>query len=195
MRGLVTAFDTIRTTYFPRWDKNREWTIVVKDIEPRVMIARCDTQNKEICIDPSFVPDSDAHLFALIVHEICHPVACHYHGKRFQARLMKAAGKADDMGETELASRVRADAELCQQPARPSHARFVYNDIQDAVFDNPNAPMDKLLTAVAYRHGETLEYFLKRYRRAKMVFREAQKLSKSMQNGEQTVGQIPNTTN
>ena len=122
------------------------------------------------------VEEGDGDLYVLIIHEICHAATSHWHGKKYQTRLLKAADKAQDIGEAELADKIRAAVELCREPAvsrRTSHD--IYCQITDAVGDLPDASMATIFALVADRNVYTPEEFLKRYPRAEKVYNQARK--------------------
>jgi predicted metal-dependent hydrolase len=112
----------------------------------------------------------------LIIHEICHTVASHWHGKKFQTRLLKAADRAQNMGKTDLADKLRAEAKLLRGSTYRPTAHDIYCQIADALLDVPDASMDAVFTWIADRNGYTIQELLKRYPKAERVYNQERKL-------------------
>ncbi len=175
MEKLVNIFNEIRSCYFPRWDIKKEWRIEVKARHPREY-GFCDSPNKVIYVHPLWAEEGDGDLYVLIIHEICHAAASHWHDNKYQARLLKAADKAQYIGETELADKIRAEVKLCREATvlrRTSHD--IYCQITDAVRDAPDASMVTVFAWVADQNLYTPGELLKRYPRAEKVYNQARK--------------------
>jgi hypothetical protein len=170
MGRLLKFFNEIRSYYFPRWDIERKWAIEERTRRPgTIEDGGCDTENKTICVSP-LREHSDGELYVLIIHEICHAVTTLYHGKKFKSRLLKAANKAQDMGNLTLAEKLRAEANL-YAPGRDS-AYTVYCAIEDAVWDAPDASMDAVLRWVC-DYTATVQEMLEQYPKAEKVYKKA----------------------
>lgn len=89
---LKNLFSEIRTTYFPRWDK--EWQLSIKSNLPSQ--GKCDNEHKRIIFQSANY--SRRFLEELIIHEICHAIAYPGHGNEWQQRMMQAARKARSIG-------------------------------------------------------------------------------------------------
>lgn len=110
---LQDAFQDVRQTFFPRWDKKGEWKVVdstrikasydtgINEFRERVginhlmekadMLAECCEWGKVINIFE--IPDDDDRLHELLIHEICHVKALG-HGKKWARNMEKAYFKA-----------------------------------------------------------------------------------------------------
>lgn len=85
---LQVAFQCVRKTFFPRWDRKNEWKIVdATDDKENDIVATCIEEAK--CIIIYEIPDNDDHLHELLIHEICH-IKAPGHGKKW-ANNMKTA--------------------------------------------------------------------------------------------------------
>ena len=177
MEKLVKIFNEIRSCYFPCWDKKGEWKIIVKDDEIPSIRGRCIHETKTILVRPSMLEESNNELRTVICHEICHACAALYHGKIWQARYLKVASKAEDIGQLALADSIRYEVKLWQEaPKRTAHN--IYCEIEDAVYDQPDCPFDLIIEWVANNNGMTPIELLKRYQKAEKVYNAAKEMNR-----------------
>lgn len=97
---LQNAFQYVRQTFFPRWDRKRKWKVVQtrsclesdgRKKEVGDVLATCCDINK--CIFFNEIPENKDDLHALLIHEICH-VSGRGHGNKWARNMNKAYVKA-----------------------------------------------------------------------------------------------------
>jgi hypothetical protein len=164
MNELIREFERIKSTYFPRWDKQHEWTIV--EFHPEcVGDGYCDSDNRQIVI-----ASADLSMEHILIHEIAHAVTHDYHGKKWQRRMEKAALKAEELGQRELASDIRKDYIAYLDSSNPiiPKAQFIYNSIEDAGIAGQSFECAVASTANAF--GMTPHKLLAKYKKAWTVY-------------------------
>ena len=132
---MKQEFHKVRQQFFPRWDRAGRWRLR--------QVADLDGSQGECCpedhtIRITHLPDGDEGT-VLLIHEIGHAVANGGHGKLWQARMEQAAVIAEDAGRNELAGLLREEIAGYNDPLARVSAGFVYQEIGDAVADNPDA--------------------------------------------------------
>ncbi len=174
MSTLRQEFDRVRREFFPRWDTKREWRVrTVSD--PCYSDGRCRDDTKTIEVNSgrraTRADGGRMSLTALLIHEIAHAVTPLGHGKRWQARMLSAAERAERLGRKDLADELRADVQQVQGPDTYfATASGTYNRIQDAVCDAPAATFNNIIDFVRSDFGLSRKEFLKRFPRARRVF-------------------------
>jgi len=100
--NLRRAFKDVRKNFFPRWDRKGQWTVKkVKHLPISApTIAYCNHFLKTIFVN--YLPNNKNSLFSLLIHEICHAITSGQHKKRWEIRMLKAADKAQKMGNMQL---------------------------------------------------------------------------------------------
>jgi hypothetical protein len=97
---LQNAFQYVRQTFFPKWDRGGKWKVVANpscsksdDMGKEVgdVLALCCHVNK--CIFVNEIPKAEDDLHALLIHEICH-VKAMGHGKKWARNMNRAYIKA-----------------------------------------------------------------------------------------------------
>jgi len=168
---LRQTFNDVRETFFPKWDRKRNWQIVLDLNHPAA--GRCDTEGKRIMVS-AVGKDSDG-LDCLLIHEIAHAAACTGHGKRFQARLLKAADCADELGRDELARLIREDVRPYQEENHIYRgAKDIYAKIGEWVWDTKGeATYESIVGSLATELGCYLEELEKTYKRCRSVYEKA----------------------
>ncbi len=167
---LEGAFEYIRKTYFPRWDKKGQWTISYKDNLPST--GWCDIKNKAIFLDSP--PAKDDKLHFLLIHEICHAVTPGSHGRKWKSRMLKASEKAKEIGHKEISKMLYENVE--QYNKTPKMKAFgVYQLIEEWTSENPDVPYDELIKGVADYFGCYPEELEEGYKRCKTVYEKARK--------------------
>src|SRR5262249_46996395 len=128
-------FKRVARDYFPRWHAWPRWRITTHP--RRSSQGFCDDVRKVIEIR---VARDDADEFdAVMIHEICHAVTSGDHGKAWQHRMLQAADRAEKLGRPRLAKLLRDQIEKIRTIGFRITASDTYQQIHDAVFDQPNA--------------------------------------------------------
>jgi len=112
---------------------------------------------------------TEINLPVLLIHEIAHAVTDSAHGKKWRIRMEKAAEKARNVGELDIANLIYEELAGYDKGINIC-ADHVYGSIEDAVLDVPDASFDKIIELVRRRFGLTKEELLSRYKRSKEVF-------------------------
>jgi hypothetical protein len=102
---LSEAFDYIRDTFFPNWDKNREWRI--KEAGDAPFDGCAIPMTKSISIHSDLLDSDD--LNGVIIHEICHAASTSSHGDQWQKHMQGAAERARKIGMNRLAEFIEKD--------------------------------------------------------------------------------------
>jgi hypothetical protein len=161
-------FNYVRKTYFPLWDRKQEWKLQVLDDDDGAE-GHCNAESKTIRVQYT----AKNRLRLLFIHEIAHAAATYGgHGKKWLARMEKAAKKAESIGEIELSGEIRKDVESYRDPENVSpSAAIIYQQIEDVVLENSIAlPFDAVMDYVRRLYGMSMSDFLKKYKRVQRVF-------------------------
>ncbi len=167
-RELRKEFEYIRKSFFPLWDKKREWRI--KKVWYLPSNGLYDDLTKTILI--KFIPDDKEELYRLLIHEISH-LASHHHGKKFLNRILMARDRAKQLGLKTLAEKIQDEIRKYMESREPYDN--TYQIIEDAVMDVPDISWANLLKYAARQRGMYPKEFLKCHKRAKKVFLSAKK--------------------
>jgi hypothetical protein len=119
MERLLSLFNEIRTCFFPRWDTKKQWRCEAALEWHETLIdggshGFCDDKNKIIRIWPAWGCQDDNTLRVLLIHEIAHAVTREAHYLHWQSRCLKAANKAEGMGDQHLAEGIHLDVKRYQ---------------------------------------------------------------------------------
>jgi hypothetical protein len=168
---LHDAFAYVRSTFFPLWDKDAEWT--AREVVDLPVDGKSDQRKKTIAVHG--VADDDDHLHCLLIHEICHAVASTGHGKKWLDRLMKAGDRARLIGRETLAHLVYDEVGRYARSGRRLKviAELIYNTIEDLVFYNPSATYEAVIDTVALQFGFYRNELLDKYTRCQEVYEGA----------------------
>jgi hypothetical protein len=164
---LQEGFQYVRNKFFPQWDRKHQWKIVLDPDLPSV--GRCDSDKKLIivCNHPQQAED----FLRLLIHEIAHAVGATGHGKKWQARFLKAADQADQIGRKELASAIRAEVEEYREPKEIVGAEGVYSQIYEYVLDtSAEVPYESVINTTARGYGKSPEELEKYYKKCKEIY-------------------------
>jgi hypothetical protein len=176
---LLKAFDYIRKTFFPRWDKERKWTVDLDWHLPS--IGRCNRDLKKIVIGG--MPKNQNRLYLWLIHEIGH-VWCYGHAKKWQDRMLKAAQKADSIGNKILANFLRNEVNAYIEATKKGGkvtASTIYSLISDAMLEKPEESYEFIISWVAREIGLYPQEVEKRYKRCRNVYNRAQKKKKKQE--------------
>ena len=161
MNELEQEYQNIRKLFFPRWDREGLWKVssnLPEDGKVSSGLGYCDPDNKIIHV----MTDSEGYSLTL-AHEICHAVTTQSHEKKWFQRMMKANVVADQLGNDQLATEIREDADMFAAAPRLSAAE-VESQFCDAVIDAPGLDFESILRGVASSdYGITSEYLMQRW--------------------------------
>ena len=161
-------YEYIRLTFFPRWDRKRQW--VFKMVNDLPCGGVCNYPTRTISLQPF----SDKNIFyKTMIHEICHSCTKSNHGKNWQNRMLIAAKVASEKGLSDLSDMIIADVEMYQNACRDGHELF-YETITDYVVENPDTTFDEMKKAIAGSLGIYPDG-IDEFKRSKKVFEEAKK--------------------
>ena len=110
-----SVYDQIKNDYFPSWDCNNEWQLKVSD-DLYGAQAVCDRESKTITLAKDYFLHPSAsqvnHLKVIIVHEISHTTTTTgFHEEEWIARMEKAAERAAQLGDIELAQFIKEEVD------------------------------------------------------------------------------------
>jgi hypothetical protein len=165
-RDINASFEYIRSTFFPRRNRQHKWVAVQSKVRPNS--GYCDTESMRIRINPS-VPNWRS-LDELMTHEITHAAISISHSKKFIERLEKTALKAEGIGRQDLVAEIRKNCEECFLPVIPPlTTKSIRGDIEDIVRDNRNlVPFKELIAMIAEFHGMTCRELPKKFGKRKL---------------------------
>ena len=110
---LNNEFEYVRNTFFPRWDKKKDWKVEIfsgwvdhltgtdytgKGIVPP-LVGTCNRKTKTIYLRCAQKES--------LIHEICHAVSNDHHGERWRNKMEEKAQLADRLGNNILALEIR----------------------------------------------------------------------------------------
>ena len=163
---LKHEFQTVRQQFFPRWDRESRWRIrQVSDLNGAHGRVYPETRTIRI----THLPDGDEGT-VLLIHEIAHAASNWGHGKKWQARMERAAVAADAMSRPELARLLRKEVAGYRDPVARVTARLAYQEISDAVVEAPDVTFLQVVDCLRRDYGFSRKEFLDRFRRARAVF-------------------------
>ena len=152
---LDNAFEFVRSTFFPRWDTNRQWKVKYAPGLPGG--GRADPDTKIIFL--ASVPNELDLLYLLLIHEICHPATQSGHSKKWIKRLGTVRDKANKLGMFTLSEKLQQEINLYANPTNMMSltAKNVYSSIRDyvivAVIEERSHGYEKIMKAVAKGYG------------------------------------------
>lgn len=162
-------FREIKRLFFPRWDRENRWKLRIGS--RRNVFGHCDVERQVIEIAVQYeAPDERDRL---LIHEISHAAADSGHGKKWQARIEKAARRAEELGRHRLAELLREEIVNYQQAGEGLEQ--AYQTIQDWVTCEPDLTLAQVKRALANQYGLLLSEVCKILKRTEKVFREAKK--------------------
>ncbi|MBN2381432.1 hypothetical protein JXQ70_00985 [bacterium] len=167
---LQKAFEYVRKTYFPRWDKGGEWSV---QLDPGLRLeGECIIKEKKIKVQS--VSNNKIELYHLLIHEICHTSALG-HKKKWLNRMLKKAEIAERVGELELSISLKneVDSEINADYPTPND---VYNNVVDWVNEaQGDASYEYIIYSVAKMIGFMPHELEERYKECRKVYDEAVK--------------------
>jgi hypothetical protein len=162
-------FFEIKRLFFRRWDRHGLWRVSTRS--RRTVHGRCDREGRviEIVVQHADPDERDK----LLIHEICHAVADMGLGKKWRARMEKAARRADKLGRHRLAHLLREEITAYQRATEGLEQ--VYQTIQDWLMYEPDLTLRQVKWALAKQYGLLYSEVGKTFRRTEKVFREAKR--------------------
>lgn len=173
--SLQRHFRDIKHLFFPRWDRDGQWRLSTRS--RRRVHGYCDLKARtiEVFAIPGDPDDRDM----LLIHEICHAVAPGNHGVVWRRRMEKAAATADEIGRSRLACLIRKEIVAYQEAG--SVVTEAYASIREAVSTTPNLTFGQLKRWLASEYGLLLLEVCTTFKRAEMVFQDAQREARQRQ--------------
>ncbi len=166
---LQKAFEYVRVTFFPRWDRNKKWIVRLNHDLPS--IGRCNHETKSIEI--SYISDDDDKLYLLLIHEICHALQLGHAGI-WQARMLKASEKAKEISHENLSEMLKKEVDGYIRSPKVT-AKVIYFEIYDAIMDVPTVKYHDLIEYMARQYGQYPTEFEKNYKKCREVYEAARK--------------------
>jgi len=150
--------------FFPLWDRKNEWAIIVNTT--RDCHGYCDEKQKKIYIN---------HISDLtIIHEIVHAISEPGHGRKWQARMSKAAKRAECLGLQSLACDIQEECEQYRLEGFKPTAQYIYERIESTVIDTKGkVDFNVIIENVGNEFGFTSSDMLRKYKRLKHVYNRA----------------------
>ena len=168
---LRQQFEDVKKTFFPRWDRKREWK--VRSPKNLVPSGFCNTKRKIIAVQPCYEKDM---LTLVLIHEICHAFGTG-HGSPWLLRMERAAERAKEIGRPKLAKAILKEIEGYRRSpiVRAAH---VYAAIEDAVCDlvyygQNDLAYQTVVKRVGRDYGMTPKEFVEKFPRVKAVYDKA----------------------
>ena len=172
---ITKHFRKVKALFFPLWDRQHRWRI--NTCSKRTGHGYCDQQRRviEIMIPPKKPDERDA----LLIHETCHAVARGSHGKEWQTRMMRADGRAEELGRERLAELLREEVAnyVKVQQATKRWEKGAYVTIEDWLNDKPDLTLAQMKYAIAKEYGLLPSEVYKKLPRFKKIFREGKKMN------------------
>ncbi len=166
---LRKAISNVRKTFFPRWDLRSQWRIRWGDLGKGD--GNCDFELKEITISAGL---NRRKLTLVLIHEVAHAVTRDGHGKKWKARMERAAQQAEEQGQAELAEALRAEVEWYRSAKECSAADYIEDCIDGLVLANPAISLDEVLTVLSYElAGMKRDRLLALYPQIEKLYEEA----------------------
>lgn len=171
-RKLQKAFQYIRETFFPRWDRQHQWRIKIDPELPSQ--GRCASEIKTIFF--KYVPKSELELHSLLIHEICHSSSPE-HGKKWSERMKKARDTARRIGNENLAIKIQDALDNYKRGYAPS-AQSIYDKFSDVIMDRPHLSYESILEWIANDIGMYPEELEKKYKKCREAYEKGIKMQK-----------------
>ncbi len=173
---LESEFLLVREKIFPRWDKDKVWSILFGNFTGSPgEEGCCVTESKVVHVAPFTAEWPREKRQALIIHEICHAVVGPGHAKKFLERMRKAAETAERHGLHNTAKHVLEDVVMYEQTPK-TNAAEVYGLVQDWLIERPDLTASQIENALVRTYGLTNEQVRVRYPRILQVTEDVKSL-------------------
>ncbi len=170
---LQERFHYIRSTFFPQWDRKKEWK--VKHPSTRHVHGYCNIELKTVEVGILFKDTDD--MDKLLIHEICHAYyGCVNHGILWRRVFEKRARIAESIGRINLAEKIRREIDAYNQPEPYGDGRSeTYNLIENLVLENPSISYKEVLDCIAYEFGLSPDEIDTQFKKSKQIFEKAKR--------------------
>ncbi len=168
---LDEAFALVCKTFFPHWNRDAQWRVSSSlDGRPNHRIAK---GSKTILL--SAIPENDAELHCLLIHEVCHAITRKRHDKKWLHRMKQASDRALAIGREDLAELLVHEVERYARSGTrlKMMVELIYYSIEDCVFANPNLSCEEVLESVALRWGFEPTEMERNWKRCRQVYEAA----------------------
>lgn len=185
LRRLRQGFKYVRETFFPNWDRKRDWKLRKdKKLLTYSLDADCRSDLKTIIIGK--VPQENTDLYYLLIHEICHSSKSYFgHASGWRERFLKKAEIAKKLSLNNLAEKIEQEVERHRENdakmAGISFSRFFYDQIEDCFLVNgwpSNTKYSEFLKHMSSTSGMRPRELEKKCKRFKRLFYETRKKAK-----------------
>lgn len=172
---LKKAFEYVRDTFFPKWDKNHHWKVRLNRLMPSG--GRADPDTKAIVL--SALPDDIDSLYMILIHEICHAVTQSGHTKKWTNRMINARDKAQELGLIILSNMLSEEINIYNDPSNVTNlsAQNVYERIRSfvlvAVLESKSHSYKKVIKNVAHSFGLYPEELEQLFIKCREVYKKA----------------------
>ena len=163
---LQDAFKYVRKTFFPRWDKNNQWSVrIVHDLP---IEGRCEKGIKTVSLQ--YVSGDEDKLHLLLIHEICHSSASG-HSKKWSSRMLKAATRAEKAGCSNVADLIRKNVAETEKAASVN-ASLVYDCIRSRLIlgDKLDESYEDFINSVACGVGMYPDELEKKFKQCRKIY-------------------------
>lgn len=178
-KEFINQWQFVRETFFPRWDRQARWKVRIRSNVPwGPQGANCEMDKREIVF--SSIPSDIIAAQELLIHEICHAVGYIGHETSWQRRMEKAIARANELGLGALVNKLKEDLAMYHGGRKSrkgdylsGYAEDVYGEIRDIIMDVPTVSFNTVVSSLSYDLSMWTREFLKRYRRARVVYKKA----------------------
>ena len=170
--NLQERFQRIKELFFPDWDQENLWLVdTSSERSERDGDGCCDHERRVIEIVCQSTDPNEQDL--LLIHEICH-VFFPGHEKDWQDRMGKAARRADEIGQHQLAHLLRKEIDdYRRSPSCSKQEAHFYDNIRSAVEGIPDLTLPRPIALMADELRLDESEVCKIYPQTELVFREA----------------------
>lgn len=202
LRRLRQAFEYVRKTFFPTWDRKQEWKLRKdKKLSRYSLEARCFSDLKTIIIGQ--VPEEDTDLYHLIIHEICHSSKSYFgHANGWRERFLTKAQIARKLSLTNLAQKIEEQVEKYRKEEAMmkgiSFSQFYCKESEECFLQNgwpSNTSYYEFLRHISSTSGMPPREFEKKCKKIKQVFYQTREKARRYEEigklqGELSAGKI-----
>jgi len=150
------SFSEIRAAYFPEWDHESYWRVVLSDNRQyKGATGYCDSKQRIVSVRSFVFQMSLGGVRAFLCHEICHDVAASGHNRRWGQRMEAVAQLALLAGEQEMADVIRSEIYAYAGPGvlQDYTEDSVTSLADDILKRNPSMRLDALVVRLAGHFG------------------------------------------
>lgn len=183
MGTIDEEFEWVRTTFFPRWDRKRQWRVIeAENLDG--YLGFCDRISKSVLV----LADHSRHtesLRELLIHEIAHAVSPDQgHGLNWERAVKRSLRKAETLGLGPLVTLIQKDIEEHAEEVadyelnRERYGNMVskrnlYKSIKDLVIESPEISYEEALEYVRVTFtGAPRQVFDRHYPKCRKAFDE-----------------------